>query len=738
VELLKDFNDFCSKLRSKVKGINHTSKDGFNLYHKNDKQKSHNSIPTRYQNFEGILGEMKQKISELSSDDLPYIKHNLSYSERTALDELTNNKDIIIHRADKGSTITVQDRTQYITEGQEHLSDTTTYTPLTGDPTEHICKEIKSLLSDYRKKGYLTDNMTKFCMPPENAKLARLYFLKKKKIHKSPPGIRPIVSSCGSPTEHISEFVDYWLQPHMQSLPSFIKDTTQLINELQNIHVNASDWLVCIDVKSLYTNIPHSEGLKACLQAFKYWEEINPQQPPAEILCNLLEVVLKNNMFEFNNKQYKQLYGTAMGTRTAPSYANTFMGSLEQTILESTQKKPKYYRRYIDDILMIWEYSEEDLDRFIESMNSFHHSIKFTVEKSLEKVTFLDINILKDETFLSTNKLSVETHIKKTNKLAYVHRSSYHPTSTGKGIAIGEAKRYLRTNSNELTFKSFIDKHINHLSQRGYPKNQTSKLVSTITFNQRPTTLQQKNKKKTNRPVFVSRYSPMAKKALNVIRKHWHYLQKDKTLGHLFHEPPLMAYRMNKNLHKKLVRAKLPPSTSKTTVPPQKIKTPLEHIPVFEPESSHSITWHENITHFCAIRSCFLHKILNTSLRIRSSITFRSYRIRGRTNCNTKNIVYAITCTKYKKQYVGQTTNSLRHRISQHIAKSKPFSKQKPSAVDTHFAQPGHKMSVQPLAVVPNNHCNIQSRLHTLEALWIERLKSVYPQGLNWSHGTRK
>ena len=100
---------------------------------------------------------------------------------------------------------------------------------------------------------------------PDNAKLARLFFIKK--IHKTPPGIRPIVSSCGSPTEHISEFVDYWLQPHMRSLPSYIKDTTQLINELKNVHVNTMDLLVCIDVKSLYTNIPHSEGLKACLQA---------------------------------------------------------------------------------------------------------------------------------------------------------------------------------------------------------------------------------------------------------------------------------------------------------------------------------------------------------------------------------------------------------------------------------------------------------------------------------------
>jgi len=109
VELLKDFNDFCSKIRSKVKGTNQTPKDGFNLYHKNDKQQSHNSRPTRYQNFEGILGEMKQKISELSSDKTQLITLRVN--------ELANNKDIIINKADKGSTITVQSRSQYTADG---------------------------------------------------------------------------------------------------------------------------------------------------------------------------------------------------------------------------------------------------------------------------------------------------------------------------------------------------------------------------------------------------------------------------------------------------------------------------------------------------------------------------------------------------------------------------------------------------------------------------------------------
>ena len=53
-----------------------------------------------------------------------------------------------------------------------------------------------------------------------------------KKLHKNPMGIRPIVSSCESPTENISQYVDFWLQPVMKAIPSFLKDTSELINEL--------------------------------------------------------------------------------------------------------------------------------------------------------------------------------------------------------------------------------------------------------------------------------------------------------------------------------------------------------------------------------------------------------------------------------------------------------------------------------------------------------------------------
>ena len=129
---------------------------------------------------------------------------------------------------------------------------------------------------------------------------------------------------------------------------------------------------------------PHREALDST-------QEDNPERPDISVLI----CVLKNNTFEFDTKFYKQLQGTAMGTKLAPAYANLFMGKLEHEILSHAPYKPLLYKCYIDDILILWPHSELELDNFLLTMNSFHPSIKFTSERSYHKITFLDINIYK-------------------------------------------------------------------------------------------------------------------------------------------------------------------------------------------------------------------------------------------------------------------------------------------------------------------------------------------------------
>ena len=73
-----------------------------------------------------------------------------------------------------------------------------------------------------------------------------------------------------------------------------------------------------------------------------------------ETLLELAEIVLKNNIFQFNEKTLKQLRGTAIGTKFAPPYAAVFMVDYDERILKDIELQPRIQWRYINDIFFIW------------------------------------------------------------------------------------------------------------------------------------------------------------------------------------------------------------------------------------------------------------------------------------------------------------------------------------------------------------------------------------------------
>ena len=105
------------------------------------------------------------------------------------------------------------------------------------------------------------------------------------------------------------------------------------------------------------------------------------KQISSETVAELVEIVLKNNIFEFDEKTFKQKRGTAIGTKFAPPRAILFMADLEEKMLEIFEKKNNdLVERYINDVFFNWEHGEESLKVFIDQVNMFHPTIKFTAE----------------------------------------------------------------------------------------------------------------------------------------------------------------------------------------------------------------------------------------------------------------------------------------------------------------------------------------------------------------------
>ena len=182
--------------------------------------------------------------------------------------------------------------------------------------------------------------------------------------------------------------------------------------------------LVTLDVSSLYTNIPHKEGIEACRIALNSSGHLSRSRLKTESICDLMHMILTINNFEFDNNHFIQLHGTAMGTRMASAYANLFMGDLEEKLLAQFPLKPYLWWRYIDDIFMVWTHGEDKLEDFINHINSFHSTIKFTHEFSRSHISFLNITVSLD----NNNKISTDLFVKSTDTHQYLMHTSCHPS----------------------------------------------------------------------------------------------------------------------------------------------------------------------------------------------------------------------------------------------------------------------------------------------------------------------
>ena len=125
--------------------------------------------------------------------------------------------------------------------------------------------------------------------------------------------------------------MDHHLQPLAKKVRSYVKDTNDFPQKLANVGDLPQDAILCtIDVVGLYPSIPHDEGLEALRTALNSREI---QSVSTDTLVELADLVLTNNFFEFNGDFFKQIRGTAIGIKCAPSYAILFLAAWKKDFL---------------------------------------------------------------------------------------------------------------------------------------------------------------------------------------------------------------------------------------------------------------------------------------------------------------------------------------------------------------------------------------------------------------------
>ena len=424
------------------------------------------------------LKHLEQQIKEIN---LKQAKSNLTKMEFQAIKSLLDNKNIIIKPADKGSSVVIMDKTDYLIEGYRQLANENHYKKIRSPVSPKASDIINNILDDLNKEKIIDKKQLEYLMVPEQPRERKFYMLPK--IHKDkskwtdgkiPPG-RPIVSDCDSDTYAISEYIDYFLAPLAKKHDSYLKDTQDFLEKLNGVTPTDNCLLITLDVDSLYTNIDSTDGMKSVENAFE--NHPDPKRPDPQLL-DLLNICLKFNDFKFNDEWFLQVGGTAMGKKFAPNYANIFLAQWEQEALSKSPQKPLSYLRYLDDIFIIWPHSKSDFDKFFKILNTHHPNIKLKSTIHDKLINFLDVTVFKGPQFHLEKKLDTKVYFKPTDTHELLHRSSYHPKHTFSGIVKSQINRFHRICNNKTDFDEACTILFSALKHRGYPSRFLRKIKS--------------------------------------------------------------------------------------------------------------------------------------------------------------------------------------------------------------------------------------------------------------------
>ena len=655
-DLEDDKNNFARSIILRSYFGNNTDKkiDPYQSLREPNKQwlpkETHHSVNTFIEKFQKDFSELKP--TKCNNRD------NLTKEERKALTSLKDRNDIIITYADKGGAVVIIDVVDYLKEADRQLKDKDFYTELTHDPTKEHTEIINETIKSFIKEKLITEQLGKNLMQL-NPRTPNLYF--RPKIHKPEVPGRPIVSSINSHSSKISAFVDIHLEEIVNGIKSHIKDTTDFINKVETItNIPEDTILVTMDVKSLFTQIPHSEGINAVARALEKLENSNVSN---RVILKFLSLTLYLNNFEFNGKNFLQKKGSSMGSKSSCRYADIFMDDFESKyIYPRISGKYLAYYRFVDDIFMLWTGTKDNLLSFFKEINTVHENIKFDCKFSYSQVDFLDTTVYKN----GKNCLSTKLFTKPTDRPGYIHNKSYHPRSQIENIPYGQALRAKRISTEDKDFQQALTKLKEGFTQRGYKEELLEEKFARVYQVDRKNLLSYRDKENDTKLKFITKYNKNLPNIRQVINDNWSILLTNDKVAEVFTEKPIIAFKRNKNLKDMIGGTKLLNNqriTGTTSKPghcgPCKSQT-------------------GNI--------CCKH-ILSTD-NFTSARTGEKFKIKHRVNCKTKKGIYLASCKPCPNhQYIGKFETPWNERLYNHRKDAK---KTKSIPFDEHFLKSGH------------------------------------------------
>ena len=733
------------------------------------KEKKHN-FPQKYVPPEALKTFIHATKSEICDPQNRNnnVKQNLPAAEKQALKQLIdlqNNRQITIKECDKGGGILILDTVDYLDSCAKHLKSTRknsdgSESPYYREVGEEDLEAAKAAILNVLDDALALEIITKKeyeAMDPTSKGVGRFYQLfKLHKAHDKIPPERPIVSASGSITENLSHFVQHFVRDLATTHVSYLQDTPDLLRELDKLENIPDDAiLLTIDVTALYTNIQKEDALKSME---KVLEARADKSMPTEFLLELLDLVLTFNIFEHDSQLYQQLIGVSMGTKVGPSVADIFMSFIDEDIKRKAMNfainmtNPlSFFKRFLDDILMIWTGSYEDLHKFLGQINTIHPSIKFTMQHTKKisdppssssppppdtcncepasSIPFLDASIS-----VENGRIKTALYRKPCAKNQYLLPTSCHPNSVPANIPYSLALRLVCLHTDPGERDKSLEELRDMLVARGYKRKLIAAAIARAVAVPRAEAIKRVVREKDkDRVVLAIQFDPRLASIPKIVHKHHRTMvASDPHLAEVYKKPPITAFKRPPNLRNKLIRSKVPPpptsARGRTAAGSQHSAAhprPGRDIP-----STTNLRPKQKGMRKCRKPLCETCDFVQEGKTVKLTATGKKVEINDAVSCESTNYIYLISCKKERcrLQYIGKSKVPFRTRMGQHrnyVSKNMLH-----KATGEHFNRKGHKIADMSMTILEKVHSQDAMVLSIREEHWIRQGNTKY-RGIN-------
>ena len=222
------------------------------------------------------------------------------------------------------------------------------------------------------------------------------------------PPFRPIISQIGTITYELSKKLNELIIPYLPRKFN-VKSTYEFLSLLREN--KESGTMASLDVSDLFTNVLVSATIDIIIRNVYNHPHLPPLEFPPECLAELLKICTTCTPFRhINGDIYVQKEGVSMGSRLGPTFADFYMCNLENKIFEENPNLlPSMYARYVDDIFMVVQ-SSEQVDA-IKSKFEELSVLKFKCEhEKARSLVFLDTVVTRFQTDFHTAVYTKDTN----------------------------------------------------------------------------------------------------------------------------------------------------------------------------------------------------------------------------------------------------------------------------------------------------------------------------------------